>query len=78
MCGLSFSAMLIVVSFVATPPSIVVSHQFHPGLLIPLWITARVALSKSIAGVVITRVVTSFLLFSSVPESVAIRVVCLG
>ena len=61
------------------------SNQFHFGFLIqvpcdciPVGIIARVAFSRSIAGVVVASIITGFMLLSSVPESVAMRIVCLG
>ena len=83
--GLSFSAILIVVSLVAILDTFLVPDRFHLGLLIQvpcdcilLGIIARVAISSSIAVVVIARIKTSFLFLSSISNSVAVRVVCLG
>ena len=83
--GLFFSAILVVVSFVAPPQAFLVSDQFHLGHLIqipsnciPVGTIASFAFSWSIAGVVIPRIKTSFLLLLSDPESVVDRVVCLG
>ena len=83
--GLSFSAILVVVSFVATLQTFLVSDQFHLGPLIQVpcdcmlvGIIARVSFRRSIAGVVLARIKTSYLLLSSVPESVVSRVVSLG
>ena len=83
--GLLFSAILVVVYFVATAWTFLVLDQFHLALLIqltcsyiPVRIIIRVAFSWSIAGVVVARTETGFLFLSSVLESVAIRVVWLG
>ena len=80
--GLSFSAILVVVFFIAIPQAFLVPDQFHLGLLIQVpchgisvGIIARVAFSRSIAGVVVVRIKPSLLLLSSVPEFVKISVV---
>ena len=83
--GLLFSAILIVVSFIATLSTSLVLDQFHRGLLIevpcnciPVGINAPLAFSRSIVDLVVGRIKTSFLILLSVPESVAVRVVWLG
>ena len=82
---LSFSAILVVVCFVATPQTFLVSDQLHLSLLIQIpcdcisvRIIARVAFSQSMEEVVVAIITPGFLLLSSVPASVAVRVVWCG
>ena len=80
-----FSTILVVLSSVAIPNTFLVSDQLHLSLLIHVpcdcilvGIIPRVAFGWSIAGLVVVRIKIGFLLLSSIPQFVAIKVPCLG
>ena len=82
--SLSFSAIIVVVPLVARTQIFLVSDQFHFSLLtqVPcncmlVRIVARMAFSQSIDRVTVSRTKIGFLLLSSIPECVIIRIVLL-